>query len=170
MHSPTPSDAQAAGHAVCNAEQFVRGAWELELLRQRGYLQFAVRAAYEDCDAAYRILAEAQRDGDPRKIAAAHIHLEAALGAARTSEIDSDRVRRTLRAELDLLSRTSRQHAISAPLHHLEHDRSAITAQLSASQRAPIRQVRTLLVKLRPKSPRVQWLTRLLVRRTASSG
>ncbi len=168
-HSPTPSHAQAAGQAVHNAEQFLRDAWKRELLRQRGHLQFALHAAYEQRDAAYRTLAEAQRDGDPRKIATAQTHLEAALGTARDSEIDHDRARRTLRAETDLLTRTSRQHSISSLAHDLEHDGSPITAQPSASQYAPIRQVRTLLVMPRPKALRTQWLTRLLMRRRAAS-
>ena len=125
----TPSHAQAAGQAVYNAEQFLRDAWKRELLRQCDHLRFALDAAYEHRDAAYTMLAEAQSDGDPRKIATAHTHLEAALGAARNSEIDHDRARRTLRAETNLLTRTSRLHSISSLAHDLEHDGSAITAQ-----------------------------------------
>ena len=170
-HSPTPSHAQAAGQAVHNAEQFLRDSWKRELLRQRDHLQFALHAAYEHRNAAYTMLAEAQRDGDPRKIATAHTHLEAAQGGAPNSQIHPEPPRRTLRAETDLLTRTSRLHSISSLVHDLEHDGSAITAQPSASQHPPIRQVRTLLVMPRPKALRTQWFTRLLMRRrTASPG
>jgi hypothetical protein len=116
-HSPTPVPAQAAGHAVRDAEQFVRGAWERELLRQRDHMQFALHAAYQDRDTAYACVAEAQRDGDPRKIAAAHAALETALDTARRSAAACDQLRRTLRAERDLLGwapRSAWSHPVPA--------------------------------------------------------
>jgi hypothetical protein len=167
---PTPSPAHAAAQALRNAEEFVRAAWELELLRQRDDLRFAVRSAHEDRDAAGRALAEAQRDGDPRKIAAAHHDLEAVLGAVRNSEINSDHRLRMLRAELDLLNRTSKEHAVAALVRQLEHDGAAVTAPPASSQWAPIRQMRTILVMQRPKPPRARWVARLRLRRTADPG
>jgi hypothetical protein len=109
--------------AVRRAEEVVRRAWARELLRQRDHLEFAMRVAYEDSNAAYEALASAQRDGDPRRIGVAHAALEGALDAARKSSIACERLRRTLRAELDLLMRATRERALWTLAHQLELER-----------------------------------------------
>ena len=69
------------------------------------------------------------RDAWKRELLRQCDHLRFALDAARNSAIDLGRARRALRAETNLLTRTSRLHSISSLAHDLEHDGSAITAQ-----------------------------------------
>jgi hypothetical protein len=115
---------------VHGAEEIVRRAWALELLRRRDHMQFAQQAAGDDVNIAYGHLAAAQRDGDPRRIATAHASLERAIEATRASARARDQMRRTLQAEFDLMARAARDQAVSGLVRRIGRDRSMIIAQL----------------------------------------
>ncbi len=91
-----------------DAQEILRGAWRLELLRHQDHLRFALDAAGRDRDAAYADLVAAQRDGDPRRIGVAHDALERSLEAVRESAAAFERADRTVRAELALPRRIRR--------------------------------------------------------------
>jgi len=170
----------ADDRAVRGAEEIVRRAWARELLRQCDDAEFAVRMAEDVADDAYRYLSSAQRDGDPRKIAAAHAALERAIEATRESAEAYAQVRRTLRAELNLLTQSTRDHAVPGLVYQIGRDCSAIIVQAlgtlgtvarqawfafaAATRRSQPRWLRWL------RSPRwPRWLRRIAVRRTAQS-
>ncbi len=67
--------ARSTGHTVSSAEEIGPEAWAHELLHQKARLEFTRSADCRDRDTAAEHLAAAQRDGDPRKIGAAHIAL-----------------------------------------------------------------------------------------------
>jgi hypothetical protein len=160
--------------AVGVAEAIVCRAWARELLRQRDHMEFALRAASEDCDAAYAALAAAQRDGDPRKISVAHAALEQAVDATRKSALACERVRQTLRSELDLLTRASKERAVSSRGRRPDHGRSTIVARLPDAQSPPtlvtpvVPTARDALGTARSRARFSQWLSRLFPSRTAS--
>jgi hypothetical protein len=120
-------DHEAVDQAVRDAEAVVSQAWGRELLRQCDQMEFAVHAAYEDCDTAHRTLIAAQHDGDLRRIVAAHAALEQALSAADTCAVASEKIRTSLCAELDLLARATKQRAIEHLVRDLETTRPALT-------------------------------------------
>jgi hypothetical protein len=124
--SPSTADEQA----VRAAESVVRQAWAEELLRRRDHAEFAVDDALEDCDAARWRLDAARRDGDPREISRSLAALERAVQAGHASMLARDQVRQTLCAELDLLTRTTRERMVAALVRQLEHDRPAVNAAL----------------------------------------
>ena len=123
-----PSNLIADNQAVRTAEAILCRAWARELLRRRDRLEFEVRVAHEDCAAAQRHLAAARRDGDPRKIGLAHAALERALAAARTSTLTRDQALPELRAQVDRLTRATRERVASALVRQLEHDGPETTA------------------------------------------
>lgn len=153
-----------AQQAVGAAEAVVRRAWAEELLRRRDRAEFSVHAAQEDREAAYRCLAAAQRDGDPRRISLAHAALERALHVEHTSTLERDRVRQTLSAQLDLLARVARERMIPAPVPPLEQDGSVITAARRETPGPRAGQVRSQ-AEAPGRAPR--WFGRLVLRRTA---
>ena len=100
---------RAAGWAILGAEEIVRREWRRELLHQRDDMQAALNAAGDRCDDAYRVLVEATETGDPAQITAACATLQNAVQVTHQSAIACDLLSRALRAELDLLSRTTNQ-------------------------------------------------------------
>jgi len=155
---------------VWDAEELVRRAWRLELLRQRDRIQFAVRAADHDCDTAHEVLAAAQRDGDPHVIAAAHDALEQALETARRSAAVCERTSQALRTELNLLAGADTVRPVTAPVYRLGGERSAPTAQASATPGTRSHAVRRLLIVLPSERGVYRWLRRVARRRTTALG
>lgn len=153
--------------AVDTAEAVVRRAWAEELLGQRDHVEFAVHAAQEEREAAYRGVAAAQRDGDPRKISAAHVALERALHVVRISTLERDRVRQTLSAELDLLARVAEERMIPAPVPPLEQDGSVITADSREAPGFRGGQVRSDVEAAQREGRAPRWFGRLHMRRAA---
>jgi hypothetical protein len=162
----TPQD--PAGQILRDAQEIVRGAWKLELLRQRDHLRFALSAAGHDCDAAYEALAAAQRDGDPRRISVAHDALERSLEAARESATALELAHQTLRAERDLSARGVKKRAATAVVHRPGHDGTAPIAQPSTAPSAPTGAVRSILVVLPSKLAVPRWIRRMVVRRSTA--
>jgi hypothetical protein len=160
----------ASDRSVRDAEEIVRQAWRLELLRQRDRMQFALRAADHDVDTAHEVLAAVQRDGDPYAIAAAHDALQQALETARRSAAACERTSQALRTELDLLAGAGTARPVTAPVYRLGADRSAPTAQASRAPGAPFRAVRRLLVVLPSEGGAYRWLWRLAMGRTTALG
>jgi uncharacterized membrane protein YccC len=106
---PPPTPDRAARESIREAEQIVCQVWESVLLERGGRMESAVLAAHTNCHTAYGLLAEAQRGGDPGEMSAASANLHEALDVARRSVLAAERVRETLSAELDLLTRASEQ-------------------------------------------------------------
>jgi len=135
-----PTAAQV-DQVVRAAEEIVRRARAVELVRHRDYLELTVRTAHDDCETAYRAVALAQYDGDPRLILAAHADLELALSAVRNGTAVLERVRNVLRMELVLLARTSahssRARAVTDLIRQLEHDVPAIATTAAGASAAP---------------------------------
>jgi hypothetical protein len=156
--------------SVRDAEEIVRRAWGLELLRQRDHLQFALRAAEHDCDIAHAILAAAQRNGDAHGIAAAHETLEQALEAARRSAVACERIRQALRAELELLANAGNTRMATAAVRRLEHDGSMLTTEPPPARGVLTRGVRRVLVVLPSERGVSRWLRRLVMRRATALG
>lgn len=154
-------------NAVRGAEDIVRRAWARELLRRREHTEFELRAASDDEDAAHARLVSAQRDGAPWKIAAAHAALEHAIKTTRASASACDRMRRTLRAELDLLEQAARDHALSGLISQMEHERSTIIAQDLDSLDTRIPPPGPAVATSRSRLPVPRALRRLAVRRAA---
>jgi hypothetical protein len=156
--------AASAEQAVLDAQQIVRHAWELELLRQRDRLHFAVHAANQDCDTAHQRLAQAQHDGDPRAISAAHTALESALHEAHASALARDRFRATLRAERGLLARAATQGTVKSPARHPEQRGATRIARPPETPSPSVRRTRRVL-RAPWRLPR--WLSHPAVRRAA---
>jgi hypothetical protein len=156
--------------SVLDAEEIVRRAWRLELLRQQDRLQFAVRAAEHDCDIALELLAAAQRDGDARAIATAHYALEQALDAALRSASACERTCEALRAELDLLAEVGKARAVAVAAGRLEQDASMPTAQPSANRGVLTLWFRRVLIAVPSERAVSRWLRRLAVRRATALG
>ena len=153
-------------NAVRGAEEIVRRAWARELLRRRDHTEFELRAAGDDEDAAHGRLASALRDGAPWKIADARAALEHATEATRASARACDRMRRTLRAELDLLEQAAKDHALSSLVRQMADERSATVAR---GPNSPGAQSSTLASAARRSGSRLRLpraLRRLVVRRT----
>jgi len=165
----TPS-VRSTGHAVRSAEEIVHKAWAHELLRHHARLEFTRSADCHDRDTAAERLAAAQRDGDPRKIGAAHIALESALEAVRQSTLACDRIGRTLRAELDGKARVGKERAITSLVRRSRPDGLLITASRERSLEGAsgasgsVREVRRPRWRLRRRP------FRLYVRRAAGPG
>jgi hypothetical protein len=144
------------------AETIVGRAWATELLRRHDAALFAVNAAYEDCEAAYRLLTAAQRAGDPRRISLAHAAWEQALKVRGDSTAVSDRTHRIIRRELASLARAGRVGPVPALVRGPERGRAASTA---APRGGPGR----LLRRIRPGGPGSgavrRWLGRFHPRR-----
>jgi hypothetical protein len=155
---------------VRDAEEIVRRAWGQELFRQRDHMEFALHAAGEDRDTAYRCLAAAQRDGDPRKISAAHIALEQALEAIRKSSVACDRLRPALRAELGLLARAAKEHAVVSLVCQVEQGGSALTGQPLEPRGGPARSGRPVRAPQRPWGRFPRWLRRVVMGYPAGLG
>jgi hypothetical protein len=119
----------AAEQVVRTAEAIVGRAWAEHLIRRRGELDWAVKAAYETSEAAYQRLATAQRGRDPRKISLAQAALERALEAGRASAAERDRTMATLREHLDALRDTTDKRMRAATRGH-EHRESVIATTL----------------------------------------
>jgi hypothetical protein len=153
--------------AVRGAEEIVRRAWARELLRRREHMEFDLRAACGDEDAARRHLVSAQRDGEPERIAAARTALECAIEAAQASARACDRTRRKLRDELDVLEHATRDRTLSRLVRQMEHERStSVTRGLDGSgTRAPRTGSAAATLRSRLRLPRT--LRRLAVRRAA---
>ncbi len=160
----------ASDRSVRDAEEIVRRAWRLELLRQRDRLQFALRAADHDVDTAHEVLAAVQRDGDPYAIVAAHDALQQALETARRSAVACERTSQALRTELDLLAGAGTARPVTAPVCRLGADRSALTGQAPTAPGARFRSVRRLLVVLPSEGGVYRWLRRLAMGRNTALG
>lgn len=156
--------------SVWDAEEVVRRAWTLELLRQQDRLQFAVRAAEHDCDIAHELLAAAQCDGDARAIATAHYTLEQALDAVHRNALACERTHEALRAELDLLARAGKARAVAVAADRLEQDASMPTAQPPANRGVLTLWFRRVLIVLPSERGVSRWLRRLTVRRATTLG
>jgi hypothetical protein len=156
------------GRSVRDAEEIVRRAWRLELLRQQDLLQVAVRAAEHDRDIAHESLAAAQLDGDARAIATAHYTLEQALDAALRSASARERTHEALRAELDLLARAGKARAVTVAAGRLEQDASMPPGQPSANRGVLTLWFRRVLIVLPSERGLFRWLRRLAVRRATS--
>ena len=131
--SPAPVAQSEPGHTVSDAEQVVRDAWTAELSTQHNRMDAALKVASEQCDDAYKRLALVQRGGDPKKIAAAHIVLEAALVNLRRSELVCERTHQAFLAEMDLLGRASAVHGMAREL-----ERGGLSAAASHPEAAPL--------------------------------
>jgi hypothetical protein len=158
----------AQERVVGTAEAVVRRAWAEELLRRRDRAEFSVHAAQEDCEAAYRCLAGAQRDGDPGRIGLAHAALERALHVVHVSTLDRDRVRQALGAELDLLARVARERVVPAPVAQLEQNRSVITAARRAALGPMAGRLRSDAEAAGRERRVPRWFGRLSLRRTVA--
>jgi len=144
-----------------------RRAWSLELLRRQDRLDFAERAANQDCDTAHQRLARAHRDGDPEAISAAHTALEAAVHEARASALERDRFRDTPRAQQGLLARAAKKDTPKAPARQPQQHAAPPIAQPPETPGPSVRQMRRV--------PRVRrhlpgWLSHRAVRRTVGPG
>ena len=153
--------------AVLGAEDIVRRAWARELLRRREHLEFDLRAARNDEDVARALLASAQRDGEPRKIASARAALDRAVEATGASTQAYDRMRRTLRTELDLMERANRDHALSGLVRQMEYDRSTLLAQDLDVPSAQSQKAESAMATSRARLRVPRALRRLVVRRSA---
>jgi hypothetical protein len=162
--SPLVADEQAVGAA----EAVVRRAWAEELLRRRDHAQFAVHAAQQDCEAAYRRVAAAQRDGDPRRIGLAHAALERAVEAVRASTLERDRVLQTLSAQLDLLARVARESVLPAPVPQREQDAARVAAAPREAPGFRAGQLRSDVGAAQREGRAPRWFGRLLARRAAA--
>jgi hypothetical protein len=158
----------AAGQIVWDAEGTVRQAWAHELLRQQSHLEFARSAASQDRDTALECLAAAQRDGEPRKISAAHAVVEQALEAVRQSSLACDRIRRSLRVELDLQARAAKERAVASLVRQLALDGSVIAASREQQPRSEAGETGSVSTVRGSGRRSSRWPFRLLVaRRTA---
>jgi len=106
-----PPAVDHACDAVCEAENVVRRGWESVLLGCREQMESAVQAALADCSTAYRLVAQAQRGGDPGEIITARIHLHETVEAARGSLTASQSIRHAL------LARMAEEHDSTAHAH-----------------------------------------------------
>jgi hypothetical protein len=157
----TPTD-----RVVRGAEQVVRRAWTLELLRHRDHGEFEVRAAYDDRDAAYERLAAALRDGDPRRISAAHLDLEAAWDEVRASSAAYEQIRRLLRAELDLLGSATRRCRAAV---RIRPPKSGLPAPAAGRASDPsLRDDQLVRTRMSRRLRIFRWLGRLGPRRAAT--
>lgn len=159
-----------ADRNVRDAEEIVRRAWRLELLRQQDRLQFAVRVAQRECDIAQELLAAAQRDGDARAIATAFYTLEQALDAALGSVSACERTRAALRAEVVLPAEVGKAHAVTVAAGRPEQGAWIPTAQPSADRGALALWFRRVLIVLASARGVYRWLWRLTVRRANAPG
>jgi len=150
---------------VCEAEQIVCQEWE-SLLRDRGCrMETAVQTALANGRTAYRLADEAQHGGDPDEIRAATANLREALEVARRSVLAAQRVREALRAELDLLARSSGQRRCAA--HADQSGLAEAGADEGEPPRAPAREVRFRAVT-RDRARGAARLLRRLIRACAT--
>ena len=129
--SAAPGEAvRSAEAAVLDAERIVREAWAGELARQQAHADYLRRVAATRCDIAYWSLLGAQRGGNPRKIAAAHVVLEAAMTTLRGCVVACERIRQEIETEKDRLERD-----------RLERDRAERSAAVAPAD-VPGRRIR----------------------------
>ncbi len=160
----------ATDRSVRDAEEIVRRAWRLELLRQQDRLHFAVRAAGHDCDIAHELLAAAQLDGDARAIATAYYTLEQAVDAALRNASACERIQQALREELDLLAKAGKARAVTVAAGRLGQDASTPTAQPSANRGVLTLWFWRVLIVLPSERSLSRWLRRLAIRRATTLG
>jgi len=111
---PATTPSHAACDAVCTAEQIVRHAWESVLTDRAERMESAVQSARTNCHAAYQRMTEAHRGDDIDEISTARASLREAIVMARKSSTAAKRIRQTLLAELNLLTRTAEEHTRAA--------------------------------------------------------
>jgi len=104
----------APEQVVRTAEAIVGRVWAEELLRRRGQMDQAVVDAFAASEEAYRVLAAAQRCGDPPTIAAAQADLKRALETVATSVTERDRGIHALVAQLEALRRATEERMQAA--------------------------------------------------------